>query len=168
MFMESMEGQDSPLNLAQQPGWREEKDGWIKVKGTMDSGAAESVTPPIMAANYPVEESVGSKNGLYYVSASGERMPNLGQQVVPVITEDGTDATMTFQVADVTRPLCSVSRICEKGNRVLFGEFGGVIQHVASGREIPFHKENNLYVLTFWIKPSLDQGKKWDFSGQGM
>jgi hypothetical protein len=59
----------------------------------------------------------------------------------------------TFQVAAVTRPILSVSRICERGNEVEFSRDGkgGVIRHVKTQKEIPFIKKNGIYVLKLWI-----------------
>ena len=39
---------------------------------------------------------------------------------VGMVTSEGNWAQATFQVAEVTRPLCSVSKMCDKGNRVVF------------------------------------------------
>ena len=62
------------------------------------------------------------------MSAGGEKLPNLGQKRLEVVTSEGNPATATFQCADVTRALCAVSRICDKGNRVIFEASGGYIE----------------------------------------
>ena len=46
----------------------------------------------------------------------------------------------------------AVSAICEKGNRVIFGKAGGVIQSVRTGRLIPFQREDGIYVLSLWLE----------------
>ena len=58
---------------------------------------------------------------------------------------------MLFQVAEVGKPLISVSAICERGNRVIFGKGGGVVQNLQSGREIPFYRKNGIYMLDMWL-----------------
>ena len=57
-----------------------------------------------------------------------------------------------FQIAEVTKPLVSVSAICERGNRVIFGKSGGVVKNLKTGAETPFYKENGIYVLTMWLQ----------------
>ena len=78
-------------------------------------------------------------------------MPNLGEQLLRAQTESGEDTTVLFQVADVSRPLISVSAICEMGNRVVFGRGGGVIQNLATGIETPFERRNGIYHLNLWV-----------------
>ena len=68
---------------------------------------------------------------------------------------------MLFQVADVSRPLISVSAICEMGNRVIFGRGGGVVQSLLTGAETPFYRKNGIYHLNMWVYDG-DQG----FTGQ--
>ena len=46
----------------------------------------------------------------------------------------------------------SVSAICFKGNRVIFGKSGGVIQNIATGQEIPFERQGGIYALGIWIR----------------
>ena len=90
-------------------------DQWMKIEAVMDSGAAESVAPADIAPWVPISESVGSKRGQTYMSACGEKLPNLGEKQMKVWTNEGKPAMATFQCADVTRPLCSVSKICDQG-----------------------------------------------------
>ena len=52
---------------------------------------------------------------------------NLGDQSLNVITDNGMDTTVLFQLADMSRPVMSVSEICDRGNRVIFGCGGGVV-----------------------------------------
>lgn len=87
------------------------------------------------------------------MSASNERIPNLEQQTLEVRTEEGFDTDVTFQMADVSRPLNSVGKICDTGKRVMLGKKGGVIWDVATGRLTKFHREaDGVYVLNLWMK----------------
>ena len=52
----------------------------------------------------------------------------------------------------MSKPLVSVSAICERGNRVIFGRSGGVVKNVKTGAEIPFYRRNGIYVLTLWLE----------------
>ena len=56
---------------------------------------------------------------------------------------------LRFEVADVRKPLASVSRICEKGNIVQFGPCAvdNFIQSVATKEKVFMKKKVNSYVL---------------------
>ena len=121
---------------------------WVSIEVVMDSGAAESVAPADMAPWVPIQESAGSRAGKKYLSASGEVLKNLGEKKVEVYTNEGMPANATFQVADVTRPLCSIARVCDQGNVVVFTSSGGYIENV-HGTKTHFERSNNVYTLQF-------------------
>jgi hypothetical protein len=137
------------LNLS----WRSDPEDfdnrkWVKIKSVVDSGASAPVAPPQMMPSVRIEPSEGSRRGQRYSSASKHKLKNLGQQRLMAMTEDGEPTEVLFQIADVSKPLMSVSSICEKGNRVIFGKAGGVVQNIRTGRLIPFQRENGIYVLS--------------------
>ena len=141
--------------------WRQggEREGeWVKVESVMDSGASAPVAPPTMAPRAPIRPSDGSRRGQNYTSASKHKLPNLGEQLLHAVTENGEQTSVLFQIADVSRPLVSVSAICEMGNRVIFGKSGGVVQSLTTGRETPFMRKNGIYVLGMWLKNSEEGG----------
>ena len=134
--------------------WQLEDQGWTRVKVIMDSGAAESVCPRSMAPSFKIEDSIASRAGVYYTSANGGKIMNLGQQHIPVLLANGSRSVLTFQVADVSRPPMSIARLCEMGNRVLFGANGGVILNLQTGDVTPFVKEEGVYTFELWIPPA--------------
>ena len=81
----------------------------------------------------------------------GKSIPNEGQQELPLVTNDGLAAPMTYQVADVRKTLCSISKVCDRGNRVIFGRRGGVVQNMSSGVITPFRREGGIYILDMWL-----------------
>ena len=85
-----------PLNVA----WKDDSiPGWKCLRTVMDSGAAESVGPPTMASGlFPIQESPGSMRGQQYIAAGHERIPNLGQQVLNVVTNEGHETQALFQI----------------------------------------------------------------------
>ena len=133
--------------------WQMEDRGWSRVKVIMDSGAAESVCPRSMAPQFMIQDSVASRAGVYYTSANGGKIMNLGEQHVPVCLANGARTIATFQVADVSRPLMSVGKLCEMGNRVIFGANGGVILNLQTGEATPFAKDEGVYTFEMWIPP---------------
>jgi len=145
------------------------KDGWTRVRAIPDSGAIESVAPGDMAPEYKVLASPGSLRGQCYTSASGDEIPNEGQQVVPDVAEDGRISEHTWQLAAVTRPLKSVGQICDEGKRVIFGRSGGMIQDVYTGEVTEFTREHGIYLMDMWIPPAKEyETKKAGFAWRGM
>ena len=95
--------------------WQVEDAGWTRVEVVMDSGAAESVCPRDMCPQFPIQDSAASLAGVFYTAANGGKIANLGEQRIPV-SFGGVRTSAVFQVAEVSRPLMSVARICEVGN----------------------------------------------------
>ena len=111
----------------------------------MDSGAADSVAPPSMAPQVMIEESPGSKRCQCNVSASAGRMPNMGQKVLKVQTNEGLDTRVLYQNAEVSRPLTSVSSTCDKGNWVVYTPQGGFILNCLTGGRTSFDRQGGIY-----------------------
>ena len=136
--------------------WRSEPETWenvkwVKVESVVDSGASAPVAPPTMLPHVKVEPSEGSKRGQKFTSASKHKLKNLGQQRIMACSEEGDEMEVLFQIADVSKPLVSVSAICERGNRVIFGKSGGVVKNIYTGAEIPFYRRNGIYILSMWL-----------------
>ena len=83
-----------------------------------------------------------------------------------MVTEDGLPAPMTVQVADVKRPLTSVARLCDRGNRVIFDAKGGAVQTQRTGVVTKIRRDGGIYMLDMW----LDQAHEFspaDFTRRG-
>ena len=148
--VESSEAKDM-LNLVWKPDddWQCKK--WIKFDSVVKSGAACPVAPPTMAPNVPIGPSEGSKRGQRWTSASKHKLKNLGQQRIKACAEEGNFTDVMFQVAEVGKPIISVSALCEKGHRVLFGRGGGIVRNMSTGVDTPFYRKNGVYVMSFWM-----------------
>ena len=134
----------------------------------MDSGAAESVGPPSMAPEVPIRESPGSLAGRAYIAAGGERLPNMGQKVLTVVTNEGNQAKALYQVAEVTRPLTAVGSTCDQGNVVVYGPYGGCIINRETGVHTDFERRGGIYELDLWIQTaSSGEGYQRDFPRLG-
>ena len=101
--------------------WKTETQGWHQIEVVLDSGAADSVCPKDMCLQLGIEDSEASRAGVYYTGANGGELFNLGQTHVLIALDNGARTIATFQVADVSRPLMSVSKVWEMGNRLVFG-----------------------------------------------
>ena len=69
-------------------------------------------------------------------------------------SEDGDQFRARYQIIDVTRPLNSISRVCDQGNNVLFTKTGGWIINHETGRYMWFPREHGVYVLHSWVNES--------------
>ena len=123
---------------------RADEDHFGKI--TIDSGAAVCVAPPSWCPQYRTQQSAGSRMGVHYVTASGNKIKNEGEKRIKIQTKAGDVRQMTFQIAKVTKPLCSVSKICEKGHMVVFDESRSYIKHKKTGAVIQLKKDSGVNV----------------------
>lgn len=112
----------------------------------MGSGTAEIVAPPNFAADSVTKRSAGPKAEAKYRTASGHIVANLGKRIVTRRAEDGEARGMTFQVADVTKPLAPPGRIASRGHRRLLDDDEAYIQHMENKRNVALHKKGNVNV----------------------
>ena len=129
------------------------EDGWQKVSMAVDSGAAETVIPHTLVTGHPIRETEASRRGVNYASATGQPIPNLGEQRLPLCTMEGTLRSMTFQATPVARPLGSVKRMMESGHRVVFDPEGCYIENKGSGEINWLREENGNFMMDMWIMP---------------
>ena len=134
------------------------EEGWQILSIAIDSGAAETVIPFKQIKNHKIYETEASRAGLAYSSATGDPIPNLGEQVIPLCTREGTLRSMVFQAAPVTQALGSVKRICQTGHRVTFDEGGSYIENKLTGEINMLREEEGNYILDAWVLPNGDTG----------
>ena len=144
------------------------EQGWQKVSVAVDSGAAETVIPHTLVMGHPIMETDASRNGVNYASATGQPIPNLGEQRLPLCTVEGSLRSMTFQAAPVSRALGSVKRMISSGHRVVFDEDGSFVQNKQSGEINWLREENGNFMMDMWIMPIevLDKMRKQGFGRQ--
>ena len=99
----------------------------------------------------------------------GARMGNMGEKKAK-FKRDGMHGIngITFQVTDVSKPLASVSRILDKGNRVVFsrGAEGSYIENTVTGEWMPLKEERGTFVLEVdWLEPEVSQRDSTRASG---
>ena len=127
------------LNALGQDMWQNFKDPLI-----IDSGAAETVLPIGWAENYAMTESPGSKFGEFYQTADGTPIYNEGQKTLKLVNNLGQARTMTFQCAQVSKALGSVSKICSNNNRVVFDDDGSYIENKDTGERLWLEQRNGI------------------------
>ena len=120
----------------------------------MNSGSAECVAPESVAKSVALMETEASRQGQTYHTADGGVIKNKGEKTVTMYSATGDQYRALYQITDVTRPLNSVSRVCDEGNNVLFAQTRGWIVNHATGRYTWFLREHGVYVLHSWINES--------------
>ena len=94
-----------------------------------------------------------SRAGVFYASATGEPIPNLGEQKLPLATVEGSLRAMTFQMAPVAKQLGSVQRICAAGQTVVFDSEGSYIINRQTGELNLLRYVNGNFMLDVWVPP---------------
>ena len=140
------------------------------VEVAADSGAGEHVMAAGDAPTYALEESAGSRTNQHFIGAGGHRMRNEGQVRLMLRAANGKkgrDIRTTFQVARVTRPLMSVSKVCDAGMTMRFTATMAVIED-ANGKEVcRFIRKGGLYVATMELRNPNYKPKDRSFGRQG-
>ena len=128
-------------------------DGWEEIEMTADSGACDTVIPEGMCSFIPIIPSEQSRRKMEYEVANGQSLPNLGQRNCLVWTEGAAAPRgISMQVADVHKPLLSLSRCADLGYESRFGKLAGALIDNESGEVIPLLRRSNLYVLKAWVR----------------
>ena len=101
-----------------------DNDGWVLLELTADSGACDSVMPRSgVCESMKVWPSLQSERGFSYEVANGAEIPCLGERRLAIWTEGASDfRAMSIQVADVHKPLPSLSRCADVGYESRFGK----------------------------------------------
>jgi len=123
------------------------------IRVALDSGAGDHVASPADLEGFVVEESAGSKANKHFIAANGQRIANRGQVQARVVHEKlGTSFGSTFQVAEVSRPLYSVSKMCDTGATVTINAKEALV-HKGGRLLARFERQGGLYLADFAVKP---------------
>lgn len=134
----------------------------------IDSGAAENVLPSGWA---PQAKLMPSNNaGKTYSAANGSSIKNQGCKVVSAVTQEGQWKNLRFEVANVTKALASVSKICSQDQTVVHNppwhEDGSYIYNWNTGEYTNLLLKDGVYVLDSMKAPTNQQIKP-PFGRQG-
>ena len=135
------------------------EDDEVILEITADTGAVDNVTNPKELPGFPISESYGSRNGKHFLGAGAERIRNEGEVKLSMVPLDGGQRLgSTFQAADITRTLMSISKVCDSApdTKVTFDSQKGVVTR--KGRSIAtFQRKGGLYVMRVKVKkPTTD------------
>ena len=99
--------------------------------------------------------------GKKYRGPDKSPIPNLGEVEGRFITEEGIGPGITWQVADIDRPLIAGTQVTNAGNRITLDADGGLITNLKTGKTIRLHRrgddEGGVYILKMWVplKPTV-------------
>ena len=89
---------------------------FLEIEMTLDTGASVHAMDKLDLPGFVIEESIGSKAGQKFQAAGGKLIDNEGQAKLVMLCP-GVDRELTcnVQIAKVTRPLLSVTKMTESG-----------------------------------------------------
>jgi hypothetical protein len=95
---------------------------------------------------------MGSRRGLHFVAANGDVIHNRGEAVINLMPEDTkVGLKSTFQVADVSRPLYSATKITDQGCEITMNKERAIV--TKNGRQIAkFVRKKGLYLCKMTIR----------------
>ena len=127
----------------------EVKDKWVKVRVTMDSGAAGHVMPETMFPRVKLEHKMTPKK---FAATNGEQMK-------------GIQRCITFRRVNVVKPLIIMQKVVQVGNAVVLDEKNPHIRNIRDGTVIKLDVSNGVYTMDMWI--CLDEtGPVFSWQGQ--
>ena len=135
---------------------------------TVDSGACVTVMLKGMCMGISVLENFLSRKGAEYEVANGQSIPNLGERRCDIMTVGSATAKrIMFQVADVHKPLLSITACADMGFDCFLGLEGGMLRDRHTHEVIPLDRNGILYTMKMWVRqdPSINIGQT--FVGQG-
>ena len=85
--------------------------------------------------------------------ANGETVPNKGQKHIKGYTNEEVPISVVAQVCNITKPLLSVKKMCNAGNRVVFDDEapGSYIEDKNTGEKMWLEEVGGMYALTLWV-----------------
>ena len=96
---------------------------------------------------------------MLYEVANKQTIPCLGERRLEIWTEGAhCPRNMAVQVADVHKPLLSLSRCADAGFQSMFGQSAGALVDIETHDVIPLKRRGNLYYLRAWIRAAPNSG----------
>jgi hypothetical protein len=126
---------------------------WTEIEITVDSGACVTVMPRSLCEGISILQNRLSREGVEYEVANGAHIPNLGERRCEMMTVGSSVCkSIVFQVADVHKPLLSISGCADMGFDCYLGDKGGHLLDKQTGERIPLGRRDNLYIMRAWIR----------------
>lgn len=125
-----------------------------KVRFGIDSGAAVSVIPECVCADYSFQTTEGTGN--VYHAAGGHIIADLGSRTL-YAEVDGQFKGLRPRVGKIQKPLLSTYDLCRAGHRVVFDMENGVgkpyAEHKETGQRTRSHLRKRVWELDVQVMP---------------
>ena len=119
-------------------------DDWIALDVTVDSGACVTVMPSGLCPGIQIMENDLSRNGVENEVANGESIANLGEKRCQVMTIGSmSPKKIVFQIADVHKPLLSVTACSDMGYDCYLGKEEEAFETESPARSFPSNVEDH-------------------------
>ena len=139
----------------------EVKCRWVKVRVTMDSGAAGYVMTETKFPRVKLERKTSPKE---FVAANGEQIRDLGEKKMPFKTYEGIQRCIAFRSASVVKPPISMQKVVRAGNVVVLNERNPHIRSIRDGT-MKLDANNGVYTMDMWICTD-ETGPVFSWQGQ--
>ena len=100
-------------------------------------------------------ESDGSHRKQNFIVGSGQKVPNEGQLLLNLESdaEGNGKIKSTLQVAESTRPLMTVSRVCDQGMACTYSDSHALVLDKSGKTVVKFERRGGLYIARMRPKP---------------
>ena len=129
---------------------------WVTVG--VDSGAAATVVPAKLFADYPLVENEMSMSGACYVTANGMKVRNHGTRSL-IGTVNGVRRGLRASAADVTKALASVSDMVDQGHVVVFSKDRSFAHNPKTKETLEFRRRNRVFEFDMKIEQYSGAGR---------
>ena len=133
----------------------------MPVEITLDSGCCDHVLHAGEVPGYTILQSAGSRRRQHFVVGNGHKVPNQGEVHLNLDTVVGgktSNLRSVFQVAEITRPLMSVSRITDQGLIATFDNEKALIKNKSGDIVCEFQRKGGLYVTDMMLRRPTPEG----------
>ena len=114
--------------------------------------------PASLCKHIKFRESAASRAKIEYEVASGKAVPNFGEKHCEVHVEGASNPMMMhFQIADIHRPLLSLSKCADQRLRSHLDYYGGWLEESKTGECLPITRRGNLYIVQMWVRGAPDE-----------
>ena len=120
---------------------------WQKLVVTLDSGASDNVMPVHLAKQQCMGPVKGVKE---FATATGFKIPNLGSVTMDMYLPDWRKFSSNWSVADVKRPLLSMTKVLQNGHKVVMDAKCSYIQ-MKSGQRINLDLSTGVPTFSTWV-----------------
>ena len=127
---------------------------FLEIEMTLDTGATVHAMDILDLPGFVIEESPGSKVGQKFQAAGGKLIDNEGQvQITMLAPGTAHELVCNVQIAKVTRPLLSVTKMTESGKvKVLCLKDVAEIQDLKGNVLASFKKAGGLYTAMMRVR----------------